>query len=107
MFRLTSTRGSLTLDNDETRSSYMVGRLTSELISIIGLDGYVFDYDREDAIDPRKDWSVTLTKETAKKIYDTAMTIKKPKRDQSKKKSEQPAKKVIDAMDVMLGLAKY
>lgn len=105
MYILTKPRGHnslITIDNQDTNSSVVVGRITMEILDILkteeGKDTTGDDFKLTD------DWSFEIKDETARKISATTMKMKKPIRT----KTETPkSNKEIDAMDVLLGLASY
>lgn len=114
-YRLLKDKGNnatVTLENVDRKTSVILGKLTMEMLDILETDeGFVFERDDEEgSINLKNPWCLTITEETAKKLSTKAMPIHKPKRDQSKKAqtvTEEKPKQVIDAMDVLLGLASY
>ena len=117
MYRLIKDKGAnsnVTLQNVDTHANLVLGKPTFMMISDMStIDGIKFDAD-DSSIELRSPWRLEVSDELAKKLASEAMTMKKPKRDQSKKKGvEQPEptpaaeRKIVDAMDVLLGLAKY
>lgn len=114
MYRVLKDKGnnaSVTLENLDTRASIIIGKLSMDIIRILEAQGYVFDTDKDEAIRSLRDaWNLSVSDETATKLSKIAMSISKPPRDQSKKSKQSEHtenKPVIDAMDVLLGLAKY
>ena len=110
MYKLLKDKGNnsnVTLENTETKASVIIGRLTYEILKILEDAGFSFDTETG-GISLRDAWSYDIKDETAKLLFDKAMRMKKPIRDQ-KKKPETPKtdNKKIDAMDVLLGLASY
>lgn len=116
MYKLIKDKGSnsnVTLQNLDTHASIVLGKPTFTMLSLMSeVDGIRFDSD-DSSTDLRSPWRLEVSDDLAKALAGTAMTIMKPVRTQSKKKEvEQPAptpgeKPVVDAMDVLLGLAKY
>lgn len=113
MYRVLKDKGnnaSVTLENLDTGASIIIGKLSMDIIRILEAQGYVFDTDKDEAISLRDAWNLSVSDETATKLSKIAMSISKPPRDQSKKSKQSEHtenKPVIDAMDVLLGLAKY
>lgn len=114
-YRLIKDKGynaNVVLENIETKSSITLGKWTMEILHILEIDES-FVFEREDdagSISLRSPWNLSISEATAKKLSTKAMPIHKPKRDQSKKVqtvTEEQPKQVIDAMDVLLGLASY
>lgn len=116
MYKLVKDKGynsNVTLENLDTHVSIALGKTTIPMMSLMSeIGGIKFDSD-DSSIAPDSPWELEVSDDLAKALASTAMTMRKPKRDQSKKKEvEQPAptpeeKPVIDAMDVLLGLARY
>lgn len=109
MYKVTKERGNnanVTLVNSDTKASVIVGKLTMDILKMLEDNGYKFDPDTEEAIPLRDAWSLEVSSDTAKKLSEKAMKMNKPVREQSKK-SEPKVKQVVDAMDVLLGLASY
>ena len=101
----------ITIENSETKASIMIGKITYDLLAKLTKAGIISD---TDGLPLKNKWEYEISDETAKELSKIALQITKPKRDQSKKQSEQPSsptpkedRPVIDAMDVLLGLAKY
>lgn len=115
-YRLIKDKGNnsiVTLENTETKSSIVLGKLTMWMISLLTEEGFVFERDDEKgSVNLKNPWCLTISEETAKKLSAMAMPIHKPKRDQRKTPptttiTEEKPKQVVDAMDVLLGLANY
>ena len=74
-------------------------------------EGYVFKEDEDGKyLKLTDEWKVEVTEETGKKLAAMAMSMKKPIRTKVNKPEEPEKKqdtKLIDAMDVLFGLAKY
>lgn len=110
MYRVLKPHGAtmpVMVENTETRASVNIGPVTSIIIRMLEEDGHKFDTDKPFL---RDEWSINVSEETGKTLAKMAFTMKKPIRDQRKVKSEQDVPKSnqeIDAMDVLLGLAKY
>lgn len=113
MYRVLKDKGNnanVTLENMDTGASIIIGKLSMDIIRILEAQGYVFDTDKDEATSLRHPWNLSVSDETATKLSKIAMSISKPPRDQSKKSKQSEhteSKPVIDAMDVLLGLAKY
>ena len=93
--------------NTDTSSVLNLGRVKIPILEILKEGGY-YTEDSDD-LKIQDEWDLEVNKETAEKLAKLAMPMKKPIRNQSKKAKDLFAKpnKEIDAMDVLLGLAKY
>lgn len=92
----------ITLINQDTKASVIIGRMTMDILSILEETGQVFTRDNL-----KSKWEFEVPEETGRKLASKAFIMKKPVRDQSKKSEQKKANKNIDAMDVLLGLADY
>lgn len=92
----------ITLINQDTKASVIIGRMTMDILSILEETGQVFTKG-----DLKSKWEFEVPEETGRKLASKAFIMKKPVRDQSKKSEQKKANKTIDAMDVLLGLADY
>lgn len=106
---LTKAKGhnaNVVLENTKTKTSLTLGKLTMEILNILeAYGGIVFERDDDaDSISLKSSWDLHIPEEVANKLSTTAMPIHKPKR--GKTTVEQP-KEVIDALDVLFGLASY
>ena len=109
MYKVVKEKGNnmnITLENQETRASIVLGRMSPEILRVLAAAGHPIGTD--EAITHRDEWNLEVDDETGKALAKLAMPMKKPVRDQ-RKKPEQKIKenKKIDAMDVLLGLASY
>jgi len=91
----------VTLQNTETNSSLMIGKVSTKILDILGKDPY--GPIMTDA------WNFAVSADTAKALAELAMPMKKPVRKTKTKDeaSEQKNTQAIDALDVIYGLAKY
>lgn len=92
----------ITLINQDTKASVIIGRMTMDILSILEETGQVFTRDNL-----KSKWEFEVPEETGRKLASKAFIMKKPVRDQSKKSEQKKANKNIDALDVLLGLADY
>ncbi len=98
MYRLTKPTGysNCTVINTDTMSSTILGKNTFlNVCNILEKNDYTVP-DRGDA------WDIEVNKDTAVEIAKLTMPIKRPIRSKAKKSS-----KSVNALDVLLGLAKY
>ena len=109
MYKLYKPKGNnsnITIENTDTKASVNIGRLSMEAIRILEADGFKFNDDTEESLKYKDEWSFKIKDTTATTLAKLSLPMHKPVRDQ-RKKSEQKDNKNIDAMDVLLGLAKY
>lgn len=92
----------ITLINQDTKASVIIGRMTMDILSILEETGRVFTRG-----DLKSKWEFDVSDEVGKKLASKAFIMEKPVRDQSKKSEQKISNKTIDAMDVLLGLASY
>lgn len=102
----------LILENEDTKTSVTLGKMTIEILTLLETDeGMTFELPDDDkTLMLNSPWLFNISDSTAKKLSSLAMKISKPKRDQRKKTptvTEEKPKQVVDAMDVLLGLASY
>lgn len=90
----------ITIINQETKSSVIIGKVTFELLSMLDEAGI-----KKGKENLRDAWRFEIPDEIGRKLASRAFILKKPIKDQTHKKNEQNKK--IDAMDVLLGLANY
>lgn len=98
--------GDVTVSNTDAHMTISLGKVRIPTLDILREGGY---YSKEDSDDLKiqDEWDLEVNKETAEKLAKLAMPMKKPIRNQSKKPQQETDNKKIDAMDVLLGLAKY
>ena len=97
--------GAVRVSNTNILMAVSLGKVSIPILDILKEGGYY----REDSDDLKiqDGWNLEVNKETAEKLAKLAMPMKKPIRNQSKKPQQETDNKKIDAMDVLLGLAKY
>ena len=96
--------------NDDTGASVMLGSISIPMLDILKRAGHSFE---DGSLDRYGEWDMAVSDECGKDLARLAMKgLKKP--DRRKKQSEQAVPEPeetdnskIDAMDVLLGLAKY
>ena len=99
----------ITLINQDTKASVIIGKMTMEIIDILEEEGYKFNKDlgEDSCISLTEKWRLDITDEAGRKLASKALAMKKPVRNQSKKSEQKIDNKNIDAMDVLFGLAHY
>ena len=107
MYRVVKPTGfnvNIVVENTDTRANIIIGRLTPTIMSILEKNGYT-DLHSTGVTD---EWKFEVNKETAIELVHEAMKIVKPKRDQSKKPTEDK-KEIkmtagVDAFDLIYGI---
>ncbi len=95
----------LTLINQETHASIIIGKLTLGILEILKGEGYTFSSTKEDGKLRHIDkWELNISQEVGQILAKRALSITKPVRKQKEKINKN---KNIDALDVLLGLANY
>lgn len=103
----------ITIINQDTKASVIIGKMTMEILNTLEEEGYTFDKDVDGHIDLTDKWNLEVSESTGRKLSSTAFKMKKPITVKTSKLTElvaEPPKKsnkTIDAMDVLLGLASY
>lgn len=96
------------LMNTETGASLMIGKLSMEIVNKLRDAGYEIGADKE--ITFGDVWNFDITPELAKEFNTMAFKMKRPVRTKATPTMtdiKKEANKKIDALDVLLGLAKY
>lgn len=109
MYRLLKDKGNnsnLVLENMDTRSNLIIGKLTMNILSLLEEKEGIRFGDLDEEINLKNSWDIHISEETGKEIANKAMTMHKPVRNQRKVQIKKDNKN-IDAMDVLLGLASY
>ena len=109
MYKVVKEKGhntTVSVENTDAHTSIDIGRLTMDIIDKLEKAGHKIG---DGGISMTDEWSLAVDEGTAKELAAKAMSMKKPVRDQSKKPKSlfKKPNKEIDAMDVLLGLAKY
>lgn len=109
MYKVLKEKGNnqnVTLQNTDTKASIIIGRISIEILNILERAGHKID---GTSITMKDQWDLEVNDEIGKELASKAMTMTKPIRDQRKDKEDKPKKDnaKVDAMDVLLGLAKY
>lgn len=102
----------ITIINQDTKASVIIGKMTMEIIDILEEEGYEFNKDlgEDSHISLTDKWNLEVSESTGRKLSSTAFKMKKPITVKATKSVAEPPKKsnkTIDAMDVLLGLASY
>lgn len=100
-----STHSNVFIENTETKANMILGGINIEMLSILEKAGYKAE---DDTLVLANEWNFNIDTETANRLLATTMKIEKPIRT---KKVDAPKtknnNKEIDALDVLLGRAKY
>jgi hypothetical protein len=102
MYRVIKPSGNnanITVENIETSSSVVIGRLSLEIVNILETAGYKIDNYTEEM-------SIEIDTETKDKLVALTMKMKRPIRDQRKKTTKEETKKLdadVDAFDLIFG----
>ena len=106
MYRVIKPAGydtNISVENTETLASVVIGRVNLKIMEILRNVGFA-----EDEINTSLEWNLEIDKATARELTTTAMSMKKPIRDQRKKPTEdKPTGKVgveVDAFDLIYGI---
>lgn len=103
----------ITIINQDTKASVIIGKMTMEILNTLEEEGYTFNKDVDDHIELTDKWNLEVSESTGRKLSSTAFKMKKPITVKTSELTElvaEPPKKsnkTIDAMDVLLGLASY
>lgn len=105
----------ITIINQDTKASVIIGKMTMEIIDILEEEGYEFNKDlgEDSHISLTDKWNLEVSESTGRKLSSTAFKMKKPITVKTSKLTElvaEPPKKsnkTIDAVDVLLGLTSY
>lgn len=105
MYRLIKARGydaTVSIENMDTKATVIIGIAKIEIINILVEYGYEYPAFQEE-------WDMEVNSEAAKKLAALALSMKKPIRDQRKKKEEPTEEKRIgvevDAFDLIYGIS--
>lgn len=102
----------ITIINQDTKASVIIGKMTMEIIDILEEEGYEFNKDlgEDSHINLTDKWNLEVSESTGRKLSSTAFKMKKPITVKATELVAEPPKKSnkeIDAMDVLLGLTSY
>lgn len=89
--------GLVSVENTDTHASVVIGKVNMEIINTIKEAGY-------DLPPFGEEWSVEVNKECATALATMAMRMKKPIRDQRKKKEEPKPSAEVDMFDLIYGI---
>lgn len=89
--------GLVSVENMDTHASVVIGKVNMEIINTIKEAGY-------DLPPFGEEWSVEVNKECATALAAMAMRMKKPIRDQRKKKEEPKPSAEVDMFDLIYGI---
>lgn len=105
MYKLIKPKGYsvISVVNTDTSGVANISLPYTSIVSILRESGI-----EEDLLKMSEEWDIPISKELTDKLLATTLKMKKPIRDQ-RKKPEEPKKdnSEINALDVLLGLAKY
>ena len=106
MYRLLKENGSTStiyIENIESHMTLSIGTVTMDILKVLEDAGYITD-----EVTARSAWNFEISEETKDELKVKAMRMKKPVRDQSKKKSEQEETShqsaSQDAFDLIFGI---
>ena len=106
MYRLLKENGStatIYIENTEEHTILSIGTITMDILKILEDAGHITE-----EVSARSAWNFEISEETKDKLKVKAMRMKKPVRDQSKKKSEQDEthhqSASQDAFDLIFGI---
>ena len=102
MYRVLKTQGTganVVVENTDTKANIIIGRLNPDIIRTI------VEHQGEGYIIPEYDsiWNIEVNKECATALATMAMRMKKPIRDQRKKKEEPKPSAEVDMFDLIYG----
>ena len=89
--------GLVSVENMDTHASVVIGRVSPEIVHVLTEAGY-------DLPPFGEEWSVEVNKECATALATMAMRMKKPIRDQRKKKEEPKPSAEVDMFDLIYGI---
>ena len=104
-------RACVEVKNLTSCTSVIVGPVTITILETLKKEGYTLHSETdagEKELNIYDEWDFNISEATAHELASKAMPMKKPTRIKKEKEVEQPkTNKEINAMDVLLGLAKY
>lgn len=89
--------GLVSVENMDTHASVVIGKANMEIIKVIEEAGY-------EAPVYTDEWNLEVNKECATTLATMAMRMKKPIRDQRKKKEEPKPSAEVDMFDLIYGI---
>lgn len=89
--------GLVSVENTDTHASVVIGKANMEIIKVIEEAGYTVPAYTEE-------WSIEVNKDCATALATMAMRMKKPIRDQRKKKEEPKPSAEVDMFDLIYGI---
>lgn len=115
MYKLIKDKGNnsnVAIQNTDTKAEVIIGRLSMTIVDILNKAGHSINTGDEDSLKYKDAWDIVIDEDTKNELQRLAMRMMKPKRAKVEKVEEKEAQKQIenkniDAMDVLLGLAKY
>ena len=110
MYKLIKDRGNnsnVALQNTDTKAEVIIGRLSMEIVSILERAGHAINTEDEASLKYKDSWNITIDEDTKNELQRLAMRMMKPKRAKVQAEPQKQDNKTIDAMGVLLGLAKY
>ena len=111
MYKLIKDKGNnsnVAIQNTDTKVEVIIGRLSMEIVNILDKAGHSINTEAEDSLNYKDAWDITIDEDTKNELQRLAMRMMKPKRAKVQTETQkQVENKHIDAMDVLLGLAKY
>ena len=110
MYKLIKDKGNnsnVAIQNTDTKAEVIIGRLSMEIVSILERAGHAINTEDEASLKYKDSWNITIDEDTKNELQRLAMRMMKPKRAKVQTETQKQDNKTIDAMDVLLGLAKY
>lgn len=96
------------IQNTDTKAEVIIGRLSMTIVDILNKAGHSINTGDEASLKYKDAWHITISEDTKNELQRLAMRMMKPKRAKVQTETQkQVENKHIDAMDVLLGLAKY
>ena len=89
--------GLVSIENTETHTNLVIGRVSTEIINTIVEAGY-------EAPAYSEEWNLEVNRECARILSLLTMKMKKPIRDQRKKKEEPKPSAEVDMFDLIYGI---
>ena len=112
LYKDTGRFANLTIVNVDIDSTIILGPLTPLIVEILKESGGFKTDDGHLSLELYSGWDISISEQCARDLCDTSFSIKKPPVHKSHSTTTTTTKtitdnKKIDALDVLLGLAKY
>jgi hypothetical protein len=106
MYKVVKDRGgyaTVTLEDTDTSSTMMIGKLSRTIIDTLTKCGIKFDTREADAVDTFEAWNFEVTRDTAHELAKLTMAMNKPIRTQKIKTEQKADKSEMTALDIIFG----